>query len=361
MKELLETDRLILKPPSIEDAEALSIAANHEKLADWWIGVPYPYTLDFARETLEKWTDPDQTKNTRRFFVRLKETSEMIGVVDLKWISEKHRKAEIGFWITPGHWGKGLATELVTGMLHYGFEDLKLNRICGIALKHNLASMRVLTKAGLRHEGTLRDEIVFQGEPCDTESFSITRKMWDEGVKPPLKLELETERLILRTPVISDAKALMEVASDPVISDNSAHIPYPFTIDDAHRWIYEQAHNAAHRDAVSCLIFMKETGELTGAIWLRSNLRHRKAGIAYFVGSRFWNMGIATEAVARMVDYGFGELGLERIGASVIIGNDASVRVLTKAGFMHEGDAMKEWWREDRPLHCHHLSILKKD
>lgn len=69
-------------------------------------------------------------------------------------------------------------------------------------------------------------------------------------------------------------------------------------------------------------------------IWTR---RNNSAEIGYDLMPRHWGKGIATEALQRMIAWGFVNLDLNRIQADVMIGNDASARVLTKLGFTPEG------------------------
>ena len=74
-----------------------------------------------------------------------------------------------------------------------------------------------------------------------------------------------------------------------------------------------------------------------GAISLDLNLEHKRAELGYWVGLPFWGRGYATEAGRAMLDYGFDEIGLNRIEALYLLRNPASGRVLDKLGMMHEG------------------------
>jgi len=61
-------------------------------------------------------------------------------------------RLEILFGLAPVQWSKGLATELARALLRYGFEELGLDRIDGSADAPNIASLRVMEKAGMRRE-----------------------------------------------------------------------------------------------------------------------------------------------------------------------------------------------------------------
>jgi [ribosomal protein S5]-alanine N-acetyltransferase len=60
---------------------------------------------------------------------------------------------QVGFVLLKSAWGRGVATEMGSALLRYGFEELNLPRICGMANLPNLASQRVLSKIGLRRDG----------------------------------------------------------------------------------------------------------------------------------------------------------------------------------------------------------------
>ena len=60
---------------------------------------------------------------------------------------------QIGFTLVKSAWGKGFATEMAVAVLRYGFVDLKLPRIAGMASLQNYASQRVLLKIGLARRG----------------------------------------------------------------------------------------------------------------------------------------------------------------------------------------------------------------
>ena len=62
-----------------------------------------------------------------------------------------------------------------------------------------------------------------------------------------------------------------------------------------------------------------------------------RAELGYWIGVPFWGQGHATEAVAAVLAFGFGPLGLHRIHATVFPRNPASARVLEKSGFRREG------------------------
>ena len=79
-------------------------------------------------------------------------------------------------------------------------------------------------------------------------------------------------------------------------------------------------------------------GPLVGTIGFHTvSLAHRSAEIAYDIAPEQWGRGIATACCAAMVNWGFAERGYQRIQATAVESNVASVRVLQKCGFLLEG------------------------
>lgn len=88
-------------------------------------------------------------------------------------------------------------------------------------------------------------------------------------------------------------------------------------------------------------IRLKETGRLIGII-LYFDEKEDSCEIGYGIGSRFWNLGYATEAVGRFLEYLFREKGMHTVYASFFTGNDASRRVMEKCGMTFDRFSEKE-------------------
>uniref|UniRef100_UPI003F4988D4 GNAT family N-acetyltransferase n=1 Tax=Amycolatopsis sp. CA-096443 TaxID=3239919 RepID=UPI003F4988D4 len=86
--------------------------------------------------------------------------------------------AKIGYAVAADHWGKGLATDAVTTMLNFAFEDLGLHRVTAAIGPDNDASRRVVEKLGFTREGRLRDHVYTNGAWRDSVLFSILSDEW---------------------------------------------------------------------------------------------------------------------------------------------------------------------------------------
>ncbi len=79
------------------------------------------------------------------------------GAVGLNNLSVTHQKAELGFWLLPEFWGKGLMAKAIPLICRYAFQNLGLNRIEAFVETENHGSKNLLTKLNFYHEGTMKD------------------------------------------------------------------------------------------------------------------------------------------------------------------------------------------------------------
>ena len=142
----LRTERLFLRPAWLEDAPELTRAIGHEPVVRMLSRVPWPYREEHAREWIEAPRDP----YLPTLLVTLPgERGRIAGCVGLH---ESDGNAEVGYWIEPGSWGRGYATEALSGLLSLA-RLAGHRRIVGRHAADNPASGRVLRKAGLRPTG----------------------------------------------------------------------------------------------------------------------------------------------------------------------------------------------------------------
>lgn len=158
------------------------------------------------------------------------------------------------------------------------------------------------------------------------------------------KIQLETERMILRAPIHSDFKAWSRLRRE---SEGFLAPWEPSWSDDhltrkgfANRVYWSQRSISA---GTAMLVFLqrREDGALMGAITL-DNIRRgpaQAATLGYWVGVPFARMGYMSEAIAALVHYAFTALDLSRIEAACLPENAASRGALEKAGFKYEGVA----------------------
>ena len=143
---------------------------------------------------------------------------------------------------------------------------------------------------------------------------------------------LETERLILRAPTLEDVKAVAALANDRRIAENTLRIPHPYRRADAEAFI-----SAANLDDQE-IVFLTtlRDGTVLGACGI-AMLDGNAPELGYWLGAPYWGCGYATEAARALIDYGFTDLGYERLVSGARVSNPASRRVLEKCGFQWTG------------------------
>ncbi len=154
---------------------------------------------------------------------------------------------------------------------------------------------------------------------------------------------LRTQRLILRPMHVTDAYDMYDYASREEVTKYllwSPHTSVEYTRDYL---AYVQSRYAS-REFYDWAITLADTGKMIGTVgFTKIECPHNKAEIGYVLNPDYHGAGIGTEAAKRIVDFGFCELGLHRIEARFMQGNDASLAVMKKLGMTFEGyqrDAM---------------------
>jgi len=150
------------------------------------------------------------------------------------------------------------------------------------------------------------------------------------------RVELTTDRLLLRRPLDTDAPAIAELAGAREIAATTYRLPHPYTLEDAREFLQLVRGWWQSDDAAVFAITLRESGQLMGTIGLEFK-PDNKGDLGFWVGVPFWNKGYCTEAARAMLDYGFEARGLERIFAGHFAENEASGRVQQKVGMRKEG------------------------
>lgn len=156
--------------------------------------------------------------------------------------------------------------------------------------------------------------------------------------------KLSTPRLRLQPLCVNDAPRIAELGSDPVIAAFTANMPSPYTLKDARAFV-ERSREAGEKGDDLVFGIHLRAGALTGIINLRLNPRHHSGHLGYWIGAPYRGQGYMTEAVKRVMTYGFETLGLRRIHTSCLATNSASAKVLRNAGFESEGCSRQAFFK----------------
>ncbi len=145
-----------------------------------------------------------------------------------------------------------------------------------------------------------------------------------------------------------DVGSLVKYANNSKIAANLRDsFPSPYRVGDARAWI-----QFAVEQMPQTHFAIATPQEAIGGVgfYLQSDIYRCSAEIGYWLGEPFWGRGIATMALRAMTTYAFANFDLTRIYAGVFAGNDASCRVLEKAGYFLEGRAARSVIKGGRVL-----------
>jgi RimJ/RimL family protein N-acetyltransferase len=152
---------------------------------------------------------------------------------------------------------------------------------------------------------------------------------------------LETRRLWLRWPRMTDAAAIEGYCAKWEVARWTARIPHPYPKGSAERFIYAAREaNSGGRDMTLVLAPLRQPAKAVGAVSLERRGSDRLE-LGYALAPEVWGRGFATEAVVAMIEAAMALTEVAEIVASVQIGNAASRRVLEKAGFVHAGCGLR--------------------
>ena len=153
----IETDRLILRPFAMEDAEAMyrNWASDDEvsKHLTW----PTHTSVEISKMVLTDWTSHYPEPDFYNWAIVLKENGpEPIGNISVVGINKEVDAATMGYCMSRAHWRKGIMAEALTAVIAFLFDEVGFNRVEADHDPNNPASGRVMEKSGMLHEGILR-------------------------------------------------------------------------------------------------------------------------------------------------------------------------------------------------------------
>jgi RimJ/RimL family protein N-acetyltransferase len=146
---------------------------------------------------------------------------------------------------------------------------------------------------------------------------------------------IETRRLALRAPMLTDAPRLAEMASERDIARMTSRMPHPFTLKDAEEFVVTVA-GQDPRQANTFVIEHEDLGAVGVLGLFQADDPYPEMG--YWIGKPFWGRGLATEAVEGALAWARRRWARRAILAGHFDDNPASGRVLEKAGFLYTGE-----------------------
>jgi RimJ/RimL family protein N-acetyltransferase len=168
---VLETTRLVLRAPRLEDAKALAALANDRRIAENTARIPHPYRHDHAETFI---TSVNKGDGETALLVTL--DGEPIGACGFGSLDEG--PCEVGYWVGAPFWGKGYATEALRAVIDHAFTDTGLDALQASARVTNPASRRVLEKCGFQWTGVGLCRVRALASSVPVDRFRLERSIW---------------------------------------------------------------------------------------------------------------------------------------------------------------------------------------
>jgi ribosomal-protein-alanine N-acetyltransferase len=169
-----QTDRINFRKVSTEDLNDIHELHSLPE-TDKFNTLGIPETPQETEKIINDWCLRQNAKpqTSYVFCLDLVDTKQFIGLLALIIGKPNYKTAEVWYKIHSNHWGKGYATEALSKLIYFGFNDLGLHRIEAGCAVENIASIKVLEKVGMTKEGIKRKKLPIRGEWKDNYFYAI--------------------------------------------------------------------------------------------------------------------------------------------------------------------------------------------
>lgn len=179
--EEMKTNRLHLRKVRREDAPQFFRFAGSETVTKYMFWKTHA-DINESLSSIEKTLSRYEMGNCWRWGIALRDTEELIGIIDLLGIDETTGRCTFAYMLAEKFWGRGYAAEALTAILNFAFGQLGLETVWGEHFAPNAASGAVMRKAGMKYIGTEVGKYEKNGEIFDVPQYRITRKEWEHNI-----------------------------------------------------------------------------------------------------------------------------------------------------------------------------------
>jgi len=178
----IETDRLIIRDHIDQDVDSIHILLSDEK-AMYYLPDIKTDTLDESKQNLYEAIKESQLQNRVKYFfaITMKETNQYVGEIGYTVTvgCSLGKVVNLGYFILPIYWGKGIVTEAVKAVISYAFNHSDIVKIETGCIKENIGSERVMKKAGMVKEAEFRKHVLLHSELRDRVEYRLLKEEWE--------------------------------------------------------------------------------------------------------------------------------------------------------------------------------------
>ena len=168
---IIETKHLILRQFTDDDLGNVFKGLSNPTVIKYY-GVSDD-SLEDTKKQIAWFRDLERNKTGIWWAICSKDGKDFYGAVGLNDLDKNHRKAEIGLWLLPEFWGKGIMKEVMPLICNYGFKNLGLRRIEGFVDSENRYCKNGLAKLDFNYEGTMVDCEVKDGKYISLDIYAM--------------------------------------------------------------------------------------------------------------------------------------------------------------------------------------------
>lgn len=168
---VLKTERLLLRKINASDQSDIFQGLS-DPLVVRFYGVNYS-TFEATKEQMDWFEVLRKSKTGIWWAVCDINSGKFYGACGFNNLQVKHQKAELGFWLLPDYWGRGIIAEAVSEINEFAFKELHLHRIEAFVESENENSKKVLKKMGFKFEGTMEDVEIKNGNFISLSVFAL--------------------------------------------------------------------------------------------------------------------------------------------------------------------------------------------
>lgn len=168
---ILKTPNLLLRQIRESDIHHILHGLSHPEVIKYY-GVSF-FSLEETKVQMDWYTNIEKEQTGIWWAICDHHDNYFYGAIGFNDIHPQHRRAEIGFWLLPGYWGKGYIPEAASRICSYGFKEIGLHRIYAYVEKENDNSKSVLKKLQFMYEGTMNACELKNGTWIDLDIYAL--------------------------------------------------------------------------------------------------------------------------------------------------------------------------------------------
>jgi ribosomal-protein-alanine N-acetyltransferase len=171
---IIETQRMILRQVRITDVDEIYQLRNDTQTVEFTARPPFESKKE-AVELIEKMLASYASSDGLSWSITIKGEDKVIGGVGFWRFEREHFRAEIGYSLLPAYWNLGYMSEAILPVIDFGFEHVGIHSIEANLNPHNIASEKILLKAGFVKEGYFKENYYFNGKFDDTLTYGLVK------------------------------------------------------------------------------------------------------------------------------------------------------------------------------------------